>query len=110
MTAASRDASTEWWGSARFMSAKNGLDVAALPKQLVSMRLFWQPVTIALFVSGYGGYCLCRSNLSGYVADDFSEASFSEDGSWNRTAQACINRVPRGFDIRPIRICKREHR
>src|SRR5215813_181249 len=46
------------------MSAKDSVNVAALPKQLAFVRLFWQSVTVALLVTGYAGYYLCRSNLS----------------------------------------------
>jgi len=46
------------------MSANGGLNVADLHKQVSSVRLFWQSVTIALLVLGYAGYYLCRSDLS----------------------------------------------
>jgi len=46
------------------MLIKNTLNVAALPKQQVSLRLFWQFATLALLVTGYAGYYLCRSDLS----------------------------------------------
>src|SRR5215510_10466411 len=46
------------------MSANGGLNVADLRKQALSVRLFWQSVTIALLVLGYAGYYLCRSDLS----------------------------------------------
>ena len=45
------------------MLAKDSLNFC-LPKQQVSLRLFWQSITIALLVTGYAGYYLCRSNLS----------------------------------------------
>src|SRR5262245_3491956 len=45
------------------MSTKNGSNVATLPGQ-ISVRLFWQTITITLLVLGYAGYYLCRSNLS----------------------------------------------
>jgi sugar phosphate permease len=50
--------------SPSFMSAKDSLNIAALPKQSVSLRLFWQSATVALLVTGYAGYYLCRSNMS----------------------------------------------
>src|SRR5262249_1035405 len=37
---------------------------AALSNQSRSLRLFWQSLTIALLVTGYAGYYLCRSDLS----------------------------------------------
>jgi len=46
------------------MLAKDTVNVAALPKQQAFVRLFWQSVTVALLVTGYAGYYLCRSNLS----------------------------------------------
>src|SRR5215472_3117363 len=46
------------------MAANDSLDLAALPKQRISLRFVWQSVTIALLVAGYAGYYLCRSNLS----------------------------------------------
>src|SRR5215813_3873501 len=46
------------------MLVKNTLRGAALQKHRVSLRLFWQSLTIALLVIGYSGYYLCRSNLS----------------------------------------------
>src|SRR5262245_20705654 len=46
------------------MSTNGGLNVADLRKQALSVRLFWQSVTIALLVLGYAGYYLCRSDLS----------------------------------------------
>src|SRR5215510_11949325 len=45
------------------MSIKNSSNVAALPLQ-ISLRAFWQALTVALLVLGYAGYYLCRSNLS----------------------------------------------
>src|SRR5215467_1191587 len=46
------------------MSAKDSSNAAVLAKQQVSLRVFWQSLTIALLVTGYAGYYLCRSNLS----------------------------------------------
>src|SRR5262245_25406274 len=46
------------------MSVKQSPRVAPLPKQWISVRLFWQSATVALVVVGYAGYYLCRSNLS----------------------------------------------
>ena len=46
------------------MLIKNTLNIVALPKQQVSLRLFWQFATLALLVTGYAGYYLCRSDLS----------------------------------------------
>ena len=46
------------------MLVKHNLRVGAFSKQRVSLRLFWQSVTVALLVAGYAGYYLCRSNLS----------------------------------------------
>src|SRR5262245_1487401 len=46
------------------MSAKDSSKAAVLAKQQLSLRVFWQSLTIALLVTGYAGYYLCRSNLS----------------------------------------------
>src|SRR6516164_875085 len=46
------------------MLAKPSPGPAALPKQGIPLRLFWQSLTVALLVVGYAGYYLCRSNLS----------------------------------------------
>src|SRR5262244_2127633 len=45
------------------MLAKDSLNFS-LRKQQGSLRLFCQSLTIALLVTGYAGYYLCRSNLS----------------------------------------------
>jgi OPA family glycerol-3-phosphate transporter-like MFS transporter len=46
------------------MLVKNNPRITALPKQGISLRFFWQCLTVALLVVGYAGYYLCRSNLS----------------------------------------------
>src|SRR5262245_26836855 len=45
------------------MSNETGLNAAVLQKQPITLRV-WQSVTIALLVTGYAGYYLCRSDLS----------------------------------------------
>src|SRR5262245_38548092 len=45
------------------MSTDSGLNAAVLPKQPLTLRA-WQSVTVALLVTGYAGYYLCRSDLS----------------------------------------------
>jgi OPA family glycerol-3-phosphate transporter-like MFS transporter len=46
------------------MSTPDVLRAADVSRQDLFARRFWQSVTIALLVTGYAGYYLCRSNLS----------------------------------------------
>ena len=73
------------------MSAKDSLNIAALPKQPVSLRLFWQSGTVALLVTGYSGYYLCRSNMS--VTLPMIAAELASRGMDLRTARLRLGTI-----------------
>src|SRR5215467_6671047 len=73
------------------MIVKHSPWVAALPKQWISRRLFWQSLTVALLVVGYAGYYLCRSNLS--VTLPMVEAELSSRGIYPATARLRLGSI-----------------
>src|SRR5215831_3576346 len=73
------------------MIVKHSPWVAALPKQWISRRLFWQSLTVAVLVVGYAGYYLCRSNLS--VSLPMVEAELASRGMDPATARLRLGSI-----------------